>query len=174
MRRMAGRVLRDEEGTYGPASTRFRVTLRLADELPPLDAVSAAHCLAFDGDAIVLARHVTREWTIPGGHLEAGETPLDAMHREAAEEAGAVVTAPHLLAVERIERIEGPAISDRYANPSFQVFFAARLVHLGEPTALDECTESRRFGPDEARRAPGWVQDQRELYEEALRWATTS
>jgi 8-oxo-dGTP diphosphatase len=166
------RVLRDEERDYGPAPTRFRLTLSLADELPPVEQVGTAHGLVFDGDAIVLARHVTRSWTIPGGHLEPGETPEQALHREVAEEAGAVVRDPVLLAVERIERLAGPPASDRYTNPSFQVFYGARLVSLGPPTALDECTESRRFRPEEARVAPGWVQDQRELYEEALRWAT--
>ena len=169
-----GRVLRDGVQEFGPAPSRFRITLSLTAELPPVDHVSTAHGLVFDGDALVLARHVTREWTIPGGHLEPGESPEEAMHREVAEEAGAVVRDPELLAVERIELLSGPPASDRYRNPSFQVFYVARLVSLGPPTHLEECTESRRFPPAGARVAPGWVQEQRELYEEALRWATAS
>jgi 8-oxo-dGTP pyrophosphatase MutT (NUDIX family) len=166
-----GRVLREGEWQYGDATTTFHVRLELTRRMPPPDHISTAHCLAFDGDRIVLARHVDRQWTIPGGHLEPGEAAEDAMRREALEEAGAVVGVPALFAVERIERIAGPAISDRYANPSFQVFFVARLVSLDEPTALEECTESRRFAPDEARAAPGWVQEHREFYEAALAWA---
>ena len=57
---------------------RFRLVTRLDSRPPPLDHVSTAHCLAFDGDSVVLALHRTRDWTIPGGHLEQGESPADA------------------------------------------------------------------------------------------------
>lgn len=165
----AGQVLRDEERDFG--ANRFRLTVRLTDEAPPRDHVSAAHCLAFAGDRIVLARHVTRDWTIPGGHVEPGESVEEAMRREALEEAGAVVGRASLLAVERIERLSGPR-SERYPEPAFQVFFVAPVVGtLVAPTALEECTESRLFAPDDARVAPGWVQDLPALYEAALAWA---
>lgn len=166
-------VLRDIEWEVGPAPTRLHLVLRLTDELPPVGQVATAHCLAFEGDRIVLARHVTRQWTIPGGHVDPGETVEQALRREAMEEAGIEVGALTLLAVERCDRIAGPALSDRYTNPSFQTFFVAPLVSLGVPTALDECTESRLFSPTEARVAPGWVQDVPELYEAALAWAVS-
>ena len=38
-------------------------------------------------------------WCLPGGHLEAGETPLAAGVRETAEETGIEPTAAHVLAV---------------------------------------------------------------------------
>jgi 8-oxo-dGTP pyrophosphatase MutT (NUDIX family) len=166
-----GQVLRELEWESGPGPTRLRLVLTLTDEWPPDEQIATAHCLAFDGDAIVLARHVERQWTIPGGHREAGEGVLDALRREAREEAGIEIGPPALLAVERCDRVAGPALSDRYTNPSYQTFFVAPLVTLGSPTALDECTESRLFEPDEARVAPGWVQDLPALYEAALTWA---
>ena len=174
LRVVDGRVLRDLERTFGAAGARFRLTVTCTSQLPPVEQVGTAHCLAFDDEGrIVLAEHVDRRWTIPGGHLEPGETPEAAMHREAAEEAGAVVRDPEVLAVERIERLSGDPVDARYTNPSFQVFYGARLVSLGAPTALEECSSSRLFTPEEARRTPGWVQDLPELYEEGLRWATS-
>ena len=168
-----GTVLRDEVREFGPAPTRFRLTVSLTDVWPPEANVSAAHCLAFSGDRIVLARHVERQWTIPGGHVEAGETVLEAMHREALEEAGVVVGPPTLLAVERIERLSGPPPPGRtYPEPAFQVFFVAPVIApLVAPSTLEECTESRFFSPEEARVAPGWCQDLPGLYEAALAWA---
>jgi 8-oxo-dGTP pyrophosphatase MutT (NUDIX family) len=168
-----GTVLRDVEREFGPGPTRLHLVVTLTDEGPPVEQVATAHCLAFDGDAIVLARHVDRQWTIPGGHLEPGETIDAALRREAREEAGIEIGPPTLLAVERCDRVSGPALSDRYTDPSYQTFFVAPLVSLGVPTALDECTESRLFSPDEARVAPGWMQDLPALYEAALAIART-
>jgi 8-oxo-dGTP pyrophosphatase MutT (NUDIX family) len=162
-----GQVLRDDVRQLGPAPTTFRITLELTRRLPPVEQISTAMCLAFDGDQLVLARHVDRGWVVPGGHVEPGETVEEAMRREALEEAGAVVGVASLLAVERIERLEGPPVADRYTNPAYQTYWVARLVSLVAPTELEECTESRLFAPEEAR---GLVEDL-PLYEAALAWA---
>jgi 8-oxo-dGTP pyrophosphatase MutT (NUDIX family) len=147
---------------------RLRLVTRLDDEPPPLTHISTAHCVAFDGKRVVLALHRDRDWIVPGGHLELGESAEEAAAREAAEEAGAVVEDLILFAHEQVDPIDGTTPDPRYTVPSFQVFFIARLVELGQPTATDECTESRLFSPHQARRAPGWVQFHRPLYEAAL------
>jgi 8-oxo-dGTP diphosphatase len=150
------------------AGRRLRLTTVLSDIEPPAEAVTAAHCFAFDGDQIVLARHVDRDWTIPGGHVEVGETPLEAMRREAREEAGIEVDSPRFIAWERIEAADGEEPDPRYPNPGYQVFYVARVVRYGEITHIDECSEARSFSPNEARRAPGWVQRNTMFYEAAL------
>ena len=95
------------------------------------------------------------------------------MAREALEEAGALVENPVLFAHERIDPEDGVAADPRYPVPSYQVFFVARLVSLGKPSATEECTESRLFSPADARTAPGWVQRNSQLYEAALGIART-
>ena len=160
-RRQSGRLFLDEERVIN--DFRYRVNFRVSEELPPAGHISAAHCLAYDGDLVVLTRHVTREWTIPGGRLEPGETSLACMHREAREEAGIEVTDGRVVAHNRIEMLEQPPADWPYRQPSYQVFYVARLVAMGEITALDECTEARLFTIDEAKAAPGWPQQHPEF-----------
>ena len=164
-------VVRDIDEEFG--GRLFHLVTRLDREPPPAANISTAHCLAFDGDQIVLALHANRGWTVPGGHLEDGESAETAMRREALEEAGAVVINGRVFAHEQIDPYDGVAVDPRYPVPAFQVFFVARVVSLGEITATDECSEARLFAPDEARVAEGWVQRNRPLYEAALRIALT-
>ena len=44
----------------------------------------------FEGASVLFVEHPTRGWEIPGGHLEEGETPEEAMIRELKEETGLV------------------------------------------------------------------------------------
>ena len=160
-RRQVGRLFQDEEQTWG--GLRYRVNLRLGDELPPEQHVSASHCIGFDGDRVVLAKHVDREWTIPGGRLEPGETPLECLVREAREEAGLVIADPRIVAHNRLELLDEAPEGWPYPFPAYQVFYVARVVELGEITALDECTEARLFTVEEALAAPGWPREHPEF-----------
>ena len=160
------RVVRDIVQEFG--GKRFRLVTRLDRRLPPVHHVSTAHCLAFERGRVVLTLHHEREWTIPGGHLEPGESPEQAMVREALEEAGAVVRGGEVFAHEEIDPEDGIPAAPRYAVPAFQVFYVAELVALQELSATDECAEARLFTVDEALEAPGWVQRNKPLFEAAV------
>ena len=41
-----------------------------------------------EGGSVLFVEHPERGWEIPGGHLEAGEHPEEALHRELLEETG--------------------------------------------------------------------------------------
>lgn len=159
-------MLREGDRTFG--RRRLHVTLTVTDEHPPEDQVSTAHCLGFDAeDRFLLTRHVDRQWTIPGGHREVGESVEDALRRETLEEAAAVIAIPSLLAVEQIDLVEG-GIDPRYTNPAYQVFFVAQVVQLSELVPNAECIESRLFVLEEARRQPGWIDHNEDLFNAAI------
>lgn len=59
--------------------------------MPPEELCSAASCVAITSDEKIVLTRVKRGWGMLGGHIEKGESPVDAMRREALEEGGFVV-----------------------------------------------------------------------------------
>ncbi len=146
--------------------------LVLADTPPPAALVPAAFAFAFSGDRLLLARLIRRGLEVPGGHVESGESPEQAVVREAREEAGAHLTAVRALAYQRHQiRCGRP---DGYPFPypeNYMSFYTARVLALEEVVPGEETAGAVLLGPDAARAVP-WVRAHLALYEAALRRAT--
>src|SRR5262245_15173251 len=101
-----------------------------------------------DEGRILLVRHVEGRWMLPGGAVEPGETPVEAVRRECLEEAGIVVEPVRIAGV-----YGGPEYHVTYANGDETAWvatvFEVRLVS-GEPAPSDdETSEVGWFAADE-------------------------
>ena len=66
-------------------------------------------CMVTDGDRILLQNRVKEDWqgfTYPGGHVEHGESFVDAVIREMKEETGLTIISPKLAGIKQFP-IEG-------------------------------------------------------------------
>jgi len=61
-------------------------------------------CLIRDGSRILLQNRIKKDWqgyTLPGGHMEPGESVLEAVIREMREETGLIVIRPRLCGIKQ-------------------------------------------------------------------------
>jgi 8-oxo-dGTP diphosphatase len=60
----------------------------------------AAYAVCIEGERVLLAHHVSKNWSLPGGKVEHAEDPFDAVIREVAEETGCDAVVERLLGVD--------------------------------------------------------------------------
>ncbi len=158
--------------------TPNEVHMILDDTLPPCHLITSSLAFAFAGDRFLMTRLVERDWDIPGGHIEAGESAEEAMRREVYEETGAQLGDVALFAQQKFVIHAPKPTGYKYPHPvSHQVFYLAQVVALDAFDATAESHERRLFAPAEARQMP-WVHAQPEIYETTLqmavsRWGTS-
>ncbi|MXZ02570.1 MAG: NUDIX hydrolase [Chloroflexi bacterium] len=77
----------EETRIWAPLGT-MRIVCYLTDKTPPIRYVSSARAVVIDDDRVLLVQDPHEIHIIPGGRLESGETPEEAMRREVIEETG--------------------------------------------------------------------------------------
>ena len=79
-------------------------------------------CLIQDGNRILLQNRVKKDWqgyTLPGGHVEPGESFVDAVIREMKEETGLDILKPRLVGIKQFPIEDGRYIVLLFKTESF-------------------------------------------------------
>ena len=142
------------------------VVITATTEMPPLELCTAAYVLAFEGNDLLMA-DLDRGVDIPGGHIDPGETPEQAMRREALEETGATLGPARLFAVQKMT-VTGPKPEGyKYPYPvSYQLMYVAQGVTQGTFTSDEDSKGGVMITPEQAKNVP-WLQQNRALYDYA-------
>ena len=93
----------------------------------------AAYAVCIEGPRVLLARYVSPDhetsWTLPGGRVEHGEDPFDAVIREVAEETGCDAVVERLLGVDsRIIPVAERRLPGPIPHQNVGVFYRLRIT----------------------------------------------
>ncbi|HEX9017925.1 MAG TPA: NUDIX domain-containing protein [Anaerolineaceae bacterium] len=161
------RVDRDIPWLPAPGEGRLYIT----DQLPPDDVCQTAFGFGFDGSRVLLTHLKKRDWDIPGGAIDPGETPGEAAVREVWEETSARVEIVDLIGIQELELLGPKPEKYHWGYPlSVQVYFRVKILELLPFEENFESLERGFFAPEDARKLPTMI-NHGGIYEEALRRA---
>lgn len=159
----------DHDLPYLPLPNRVEIVL--TEVVAPADLTRTAFVLPYLEDGtLVMAMNRRRGLEIPGGHIDSGESAVDAACREAMEETGCVVDEP--VAIGFLRMISGGTVPQDWAYPhpvGFQQFYAARVLRRLVHVDNDECIQPVLVSVDEATNPDGPLgASQRVMHEAAV------
>jgi ADP-ribose pyrophosphatase YjhB (NUDIX family) len=106
-------------------------------------------CVWRDGSVLLIRRAkppLAGVWSLPGGHVDPGETALEAAHRELHEETGVTAGLTHLVGLyDIIRRDDRDRLTVHYAIACYAGLWLAGEPRAGDDALAPRWTEPGRF-----------------------------
>jgi 8-oxo-dGTP diphosphatase len=108
----------------------MKLTWFPTESRPEIRKVTSVHGYCFDQDKVLLVHVAGRGFNIPGGHIEEGETPEQAFHREALEE-GFITGEIKYLGMIEVSNEENPLFdpNGKYPFIGYQLFYRMDITN---------------------------------------------
>ena len=122
----------------------------LTNTLPPLDFITSVRAILLRGKEVMVIRdHADNYHVIPGGRREPGESLLDTLCREVAEETGWTITNPCLLGMVHFHHLAPEPDHYAYPYPDFLhvIYLAEAGEHLSSAQIFDKYVVEADFWP---------------------------
>ncbi len=98
----------------------------LTESVPPPRYLMSARAVVTDGQSVVVVEDPEKKYVLPGGRLEKGETPEDAMRREVLEETGWSITSFRQIGILHYRHLKPKRADWSHPHPDFlQIVYAA-------------------------------------------------
>jgi 8-oxo-dGTP diphosphatase len=118
--------------------------------LQQLPRLGVSACVWRGEDVLLIQRAkppLIGAWSLPGGHVEAGETVREAVHRELLEETGVSASLDQLVGIfDVIRRDDAGLLTHHYAIACYTGAWTA-----GEPRAASDAATARWMAPSDLR-----------------------
>ena len=120
------------------------VTFTPADALEDTTNLTAVKAYIIQDDKLLLTK-VGRGWDLPGGHVEEGETALDAIVREVKEETGGNISNPVFIGYLSIKKMKVTEQNKNYPDIGINAVYTTNAISFDETFKLSdfEATEKQ-------------------------------
>lgn len=140
-----------------------QVRFVLDERMSPSNLITSAFAFAFEGMGLLMTRLTDRGWDLPGGHIEAGESPTAALRREVLEESACELKDIRPLGYLHVSVLCEVPPDYPYPYPeSYQLIILGHVAQANAFVATEEASERRFFAPHEAEALP-WIRANRLL-----------
>lgn len=163
------KLINTEHNLFGASNT---VEVYLSDEFPELNLCASSYAFVFkDGNFLQTelkeGERPKRRFDIPGGHIDQGESPEEAVIRETFEETGVVINNPKLIAYMKItSSLSKEENTSKYPYPtSYMLFYLCDLVREEEFFGNDEVHGRVWFNEEEFENL-FWIKENKILFNE--------